>query len=135
MYCRNCGQEIEETDTFCVNCGTPVQPPAAQLVQAAATAGSAFFYADSSSNGTASCDNTWSATYASNLRTAGVRPGQGSVRQVRRANDLWRTHYITTYSRCSFIGNVFRWQKPYKHIQTAYNNAAACICCGAYCQT
>ncbi len=33
MYCRNCGNEIEETDTFCVNCGTPVQPPAAQQVQ------------------------------------------------------------------------------------------------------
>ena len=27
MFCRNCGNQISENDTFCVNCGTPVKPP------------------------------------------------------------------------------------------------------------
>ncbi len=29
MYCNNCGHEVAQTDTFCVNCGAPVTAPSA----------------------------------------------------------------------------------------------------------
>jgi len=32
MFCKNCGNQISENDTFCVNCGTPVQAPATQPI-------------------------------------------------------------------------------------------------------
>ncbi len=30
VFCSNCGQQMNENETFCVSCGTPVEPPPVQ---------------------------------------------------------------------------------------------------------
>ena len=35
MFCKSCGSEIKDGQSFCANCGAPVTPPAQPAVQAA----------------------------------------------------------------------------------------------------